>query len=206
MSGKGRFSSRDSGDVIRLVAGNPLAWIFLADEDGPFATAAPVRPVVEDNVLSGLVGHVPRQTRIARSFDGGCRGLFLILGPHGYISPAWMSDRTQAPTWNYSSVQLVADSKLVDEPKFLDQHLRELTGALERGRDNAWNVDEMGSRLEQLSARIVAFEATIASMDDRFKLGQDENEQTLGEILQALELEGSGHLAALMREFNDGRC
>lgn len=200
-----RFAARNGGDTVRLVERNPLAWIFLTDEDGPFATAVPIRPSLEDDDLRTLIGHVPRRTRIARAFEDGPRALILILGPHGYVSPSWMSDRTQAPTWNFASAQFVADIELVDDENYLEGHLRDLTGALESDRDGAWQVDEMGQRYEKLAARIVAFEARIVSRDARFKLGQDESDRTFREILDALESQGDAALAELMREFNDER-
>jgi transcriptional regulator len=202
---KGRFGSHGHDGVVRLVTENPLAWIFVQDGDGPFATAAPIRPVAADGLLNSLIGHVPRGRRIAKCLEQKTRGLILVLGPHGYISPSWMSDRTQAPTWNFTSVQFVAELRLVDDSLFLESHLRDLTGALERGRTRAWNVDEMGARLEKLAARIVAFEATIIGRDDRFKLGQNEDDRTYAEIIRALEDEGKRDLLAWMRAFNSRR-
>lgn len=205
MPSQGRFAPRSRKDVSHLVERNPLAWIFVTDEDGSFATAVPVRPSLEDEDLRKLIGHVPRQTRIARAFGAGARALILVLGPHGYISPSWMSDRTQAPTWNFAQAQFVADIELIDDEAFLEWHLRDLTGALESGREAGWRVEEMGQRYEKLAARIVAFEARILSSDSRFKLGQDESDRIFGEILDALESQGDAALAALMREFNDQR-
>jgi predicted FMN-binding regulatory protein PaiB len=199
-----RFEPR-SGDVATLVAENPLAWIFLRDADGPFATAAPVRPVVADGRLTKLVGHVPRHARIAARLESPCEALFLILGPHGYVSPSWLSDRTQAPTWNFTSAQFIAEARLCDDPAFLDAHLRDLTATLEQGRDRAWHVDEMGARLHKLAAHIVAFEALILSENCRFKLGQDENDRTYQEIVRGLGEEGDSHLLDWMRMYNPSR-
>lgn len=205
MPGQRRFAARACTDILHLVERNPLAWIFVTDDHGPYATAVPIRPSLEDDGLRKLIGHVPRQTRIARAFEAGVRALVLILGPHGYVSPSWMSDRTQAPTWNFAQAQFVAEVELVDDETYLAWHLRDLTRALEGGREGAWRVEEMGHRYEKLAARIVAFEARILSSDARFKLGQDESGRTFGEIVDALESQGDAVLAALMREFNDER-
>lgn len=205
MAGGGRFAARSGKDVVRLVEENPLGWIVMKDADGPFATAAPVRPSRENDELSALIGHVPRRTRIARCMAGESGALILVLGPHGYISPSWMSDRTQAPTWNFTSAQFVTEVRLVDDAVFLERHLRDLTVALERGRPQAWRLEDMGGRYESLAARVVAFEARIVAGDARFKLGQDENDGTLEEIIQALGTRGETALASLMRDFNSGR-
>lgn len=201
-----RFAPRSDGDVLELVDRNPLVWIFLQDDDGPFVTAVPARPGIVDGRLEKLVGHVPRGWRIAKCLESAREALILVLGPHAYISTSWMSNRTQAPTWNFASAQFVTQAELIDEPSFLEAHLRDLTASMERGRDQAWHIDEMGSRMQTLAARIVAFEARIVSIESRFKLGQDENDATFGEIVQVLERSaGTAGLLQWMRAFNPGR-
>lgn len=202
---KNRFEPRSEDDIVALVDENALAWIFLRDEQGPFATAAPVRPGIVDGRLRKLVGHVPRGWRVARCLETTREALILVAGPHGYISPSWMSDRTQAPTWNFTSAQFLTEAGLVDDPAFLDAHLRDLTAATERGRDRSWHVDEMGERMRKLAARIVAFEARIIKTESRFKLGQDENDQTFDEITDALGRAGSADLLRWMHAFNSER-
>lgn len=200
-----RYKARSNDDVIALAEENPLAWIFVQDAVGPFATAAPVRPSVTEGQLTKLVGHVPRGGRMARCLASGREALLLILGPHGYISPSWMSDRTQAPTWNFTSAQFIAEIALVDDPGFLENHLRDLTASLERHRDRAWHIDEMGDRLRELAARIVAFEARIISAEERFKLGQDETDQTYREVIRALGQDADPRLMDWMQKYNPSR-
>ncbi|HWM28236.1 MAG TPA: FMN-binding negative transcriptional regulator [Woeseiaceae bacterium] len=200
-----QFRPRSSEDVARLVDENPLAWIFLQDPEGPFATAAPVRPGGTEGQLTKLIGHVPRSGRMAACLKSPCEALLLFLGPHGYISPSWMSDRTQAPTWNFTSAQFVAEIELVDDPAFLERHLRDLTSAMERARARAWHIDEMGDRMQKLAARIIAFEARIICTQARFKLGQDESDQTYPEIVSGLELDSHSRLLQWMHRFNPDR-
>lgn len=200
-----RFDARKPDDVISLVDENPLVWIFLEDEDGPFVTAAPVRPVVADSQLHAVIGHVPRASRIAGALKNPRDALILVLGPHGYVSPSWMSDRTQAPTWNFASAQLVVTLRIVDDPAMLHEHLRDLTAAMERHESNSWRVEEMGPRLHRLASRIVPFEAKIVDCDSRFKLGQDENDRTFAEIMQGLARAGNDRLLVWMRAFNSSR-
>ena len=201
-----RYAVRDPGDLIRLVDENPLVWIFLEDDSGPFATGAPVRPVAVDGRMCQLIGHVPRGSRIHRALKAPCRGLILVLGPHGYVSPSWMSDRTQAPTWNFTSARLVAMMQAVEDTAMLEDHLRELVAAMERNRANAWRIEEMGPRMQRLTAGIVAFEANITDREYRFKLGQNEDNEAFAEIMQGLEREGNEGLMRWMREFNPSRA
>ena len=187
------------------MAHNPLAWIVVEDEVGPFATAVPVRPIEADGSLSSLVGHIPRSSRMANCLTEPCHALIITLGPQGYISPSWMSDRSQAPTWNYTCAQFTVELRLRDEPVLLDDHLRDLSRAMEQGRENAWSVDEMGERLAQLSSRIVAIEATVIRAHSRFKLGQDESDVTYSEVVENLAIDGNSELVTWMRRYNKNR-
>lgn len=201
----GRFEPRSDDDLLALVDQNPLAWIFAQDDHGPFVTAAPVRPVVAQGCMRKLVGHVPRGRRITACLESRCRALILILGPHGYVSPSWMRDREWAPTWNFTSVQFATEMDLVDEPAFLEEHLCELTTAMERGRERAWQLEELGARMQRLAKRIVAFEARILGTQSRFKLGQDESDETFRDIVEALEHTGNAGLLEWMQGFNPDR-
>ena len=201
----GRYAARNADDLVKLIDEHPLVWIFLEDAEGPFATAAPIRPVVVDGQLNRIIGHVPRGSRIHRALKAPREGLILVLGPHGYVSPSWMSDRTQAPTWNFTSARLLARMQTVEDPELLENHLRELSAAMERNRANAWRVEEMGPRMQRLAAGVVAFEATISDRDCRFKLGQNENDRTFAEIMKGLKQEGNEGLMRWMREFNPSR-
>ena len=203
--GSRRYSARDGDDLVRLVDENPLVWIFLDDETGPFATGAPVRPIVADGQLQQLIGHVPRGSRIHRALGSPCKGLILVLGPHGYVSPSWLSDRTQAPTWNFTSARLVATLEAIEDHALLEDHLRDLVKAMERSREDAWRVEEMGPRMQRLAAGVVAFGAKITDRECRFKLGQNEDDQTFAEIMRGLEREGNKGLRRWMREFNPSR-
>lgn len=200
-----RFKPRSDDDIVTLLDENALTWIFFSDEIGPFATAAPVRPVVVGGRLQRLVGHVPRGCRVAKCLESPQEALILALGPHSYISPSWMSDRAQAPTWNFASAQLLADVELVDDPAFLKAHLCDLVAATERNRRQAWHIDELGARMQKLASRIIAFEGRILSMNGRFKLGQDENDETYREIVRELDQTGLQQLTRWMRRFDGGR-
>ena len=201
----GRYAERNADDLVKLVDENPLVWIFLEDTEGPFATGAPIRPVVVDGHLNRIIGHVPRGSRIHRALKAPREGLILVLGPHGYVSPSWMSDRTQAPTWNFTSARLLARMQTVEDSELLEDHLRELSVAMERNRASAWQVEEMGPRMHRLAAGVVAFKATITDRDCRFKLGQNENDRNFSEIMKGLKQEGNEGLMRWMRDFNPSR-
>lgn len=182
-----------------------MAWIWVRDTEGMFATAAPVCLQTANGEITSLVGHAPRAGRFGHALAETSEAHMVVVGPNSYVSPSWFSNRTQAPTWNYASAQFSVQVKLVDEAAFLNDHLEELVSIVERNHERPWSVDEMGERYQQLSKRIVAFDAKVVSWDARFKLGQDEPGETYSEILTALQSAGDDPLLSWMQEFNRER-
>lgn len=205
MTGSAKFAPRSADDVVRLIEEHALAWVLASDENGLFSAAAPFCLQAEKAEFHALVGHVPRSSRLAKVLRKPAKVLLLFSGPNTYVSPSWFSNRTQAPTWNFASAQFEVEAQLIDDPGFLQQHLVELVNTLERRRSNAWRVDEMGDRYDKLAERIVAVQANILTWESRFKLGQDEPDETFAEIMTALEAEGSDDVLHWMRAFNDSR-
>jgi transcriptional regulator len=146
-----------------------------------------------------------RSNPLFAALQRDARALLLFSGPHGYISPSWVSNRTWAPTWNYAVVQFVVTVAFDEAPARLDAHLADLARAMEQGRPNAWQPSEMGARYEKIKRMIVPFEATVVEQRARFKLGQDERDSLFAEITEALGRSDSDALLTWMRELNPGR-
>ncbi len=199
------FAPKSDEQVLRLVLEHPLAWL-VSDAGGEFrATPLPLRPRVGGGRIEALEGHMARSNPLHAALERDARALILFSGPHGYISPSWLSNRTWAPTWNYAVVQFLVTIDFDKTPARLDAHLHDLAGAMESGRPLAWHPSEMGERYETLKRMIVPFEAKVVEQRARFKLGQDERDSEFGEITKAVGAAGSAELLAWMRELNPGR-
>src|SRR3989454_12436337 len=92
----------------------------------PRATLLPMLPVEVDGRLERLMGHFARSNPQVQLLQAQPRALILFLGVHGYISPSWTADRTQAPTWNYASAQFDTDIEFFEDPAAIEAHLRDL--------------------------------------------------------------------------------
>ncbi len=201
-----RFAARGVQDLADLAREHPLAWVCSAGPDGPLATPLPLVPrFAPTGRLEAVEGHFARsnpQVEALRA-DGDARVLW--MGVQGYVSPSWMADRTQAPTWNYATAQLHVAVRLVDDPEAIVAHLRELTDRQEAGRPHAWSIDEMGARLALLAQRVIAFRAEVVDCRERYKFGQDERDDVYADILAGLDARPDAALPAWMRRFNPGR-
>ena len=200
------FAPKSDEQVLRLVLGNPLAWVVALDGGGFRATPLPLRPRVGgDGRIEALEGHMGRSNPLCAALQHDARALILFSGPQGYISPSWVGNRTWAPTWNYTVVQFLTTVAFIEAPERLDAHLHDLAEVMERGRPNAWHPSEMGARYETLRRLIVPFEAKVVEQRARFKLGQDERDSIYADITAGLERTGADELLAWMRELNPGR-
>jgi transcriptional regulator len=193
-----RFKQWTDKDIVDLIEAYPLALVVTAT-DGQFRmTPLPMLADTDaDGRLVRLVGHMAlsnEHTAVLRSLP---RAQFLFLGPHGYVSPRLLDDRSWGPTWNYAVVRVEADVEF--RPDQLDEALQRLVRRLETGHSDAWSVDELGDRYEPMSRRIVAFDAEVRAVDATFKLGQDEQPDVFRQIVAGLE---SPDLRAWMQRFS----
>ena len=206
-----KYAARDEHqNLVDLVAGHPLAWLCSLGPAGLQATPLPLLlKHDEQGQLTAIEGHFARANPQVEALRRNPQALVLWMGVQGYVSPSWMADRTQAPSWNYASAQCQVTVKFMDDEAGLLRHLRELASAHEAGRPKAWSLDEMGQRLQLLAQRVIGFRAEVSALQQRYKLGQDERDDVLADILGGLGgLSADPQAAPLadwMRRFNPSR-
>jgi transcriptional regulator len=196
------FDRVTAADIADLIAAYPLAWVVSqAGEGSPAATPLPLLAVAgDDGRIVKLIGHFARRNPQVALLEREPRALLLFEGPHGYVSPSWISDRTWAPTWNYAVIRIEADIRF--DPELTDRALEDLVRRMEAGRPHAWSIADMGARYARLRSGIVAFEAHVRRLDHEFKLGQDERPEVYAEILAQV---GDPELVGWMQRMNPER-
>lgn len=201
------FKAITDTDVADLVTKHPLALLASPGDAGLRVTPLPMRieRTIGPDILS-MTGHMGRSNPQVAALRANPNASLLFLGPHGYVSPSWLTDRTQAPTWNYAYANFSVQIEFLDDATNLERIVRDLVDAMEVGRDRAWSVDDMQARYALLATRIIAFRATVTAVESKFKLGQDEREDVYPEIIAGLDNEGGhGELIAMMQLFNAHR-
>ena len=201
-----RYPPATASAVADLVRGQPMAWIVCQGVDGTAATPLPLRAETgADGRVTTLIGHFARRNPQVEALRDNPRAQVLFMGSHAYISPSWLADRTQAPSWNYASAAFDVEIEFDEDPVFTRHVLDDLIGAMEEGRAHAWSTVEMGERYERISRGIIAFRARVLREQAAFKLGQDERDDVFADILAGLDKDGETEVAALMRAHNPGR-
>jgi len=188
------FAEVAPAEIGALIATHPLAWIVAR---GDLTATAPM-PLLAETDAQGtpvaLIGHLPKRHPLVAALGADPHALFLLQGPHGYISPEWLTNKDWAPTWNFAVAMIEAEVAFDDA--LTERALVDLVAHMERDRAVPWDVSAMGARFDRLREQVIGFRATITNLRARFKLGQDENDTAFGEILTGL---GDGELANWMR-------
>lgn len=197
-----RYAPRSSADIRRLLAAQPLAWLVSAGAADAAFTPLPLRAECDaaGNIVA-LRGHLARRNpHVARLRRDG-RAQALILGPQAYVSPSWLADRTQAPSWNYAAAVFELDVEVSEREDDIRSELDALVTQMEAGRERAWSVAEMGERYARLAAGVSALRAVVREVRATFKLGQDEVRHDFAQLLAGLGAGGEHRLVQWMQDF-----
>lgn len=197
-----RYAARTQEDVLRLLATQPLAWLVSSGGEDAAFTPLPLRAECDANgTLVALRGHLAkRNPHVARLQRDG-RAQALVMGPQAYVSPSWLDDRTQAPSWNYAAAVFDLEVSVSSEEADIRTELEALTAQMESGRPHAWSLDEMGERYARLAAGVVSLRGAVLEVRATFKLGQDEARHDFAQLLIGLEAGGEHALVGWMRDF-----
>lgn len=197
-----RYTPRSHDDVVRLLATQPFGWLVSAGGDDAAFTPLPLRAERDaEGKVVALLGHMARRNPHVARLRRDARAQALIIGPHAYVSPSWLDDRTQAPSWNYAAVVFDLEVALDEQEPAIRQELDALVTQMEAGRAKAWALDEMGERFARLATGVTAFRARVLETRATFKLGQDEARHDFAQLLQGLDAGGEQTVADWMREF-----
>ena len=197
------YAARSQDDLIALLAAQPLAWLVSAGGDDAASTPLPLRAGFDaTGRLVALLGHAARRNPHVARLQRDPEAQVLVMGPHAYVSPSWLDDRTQAPTWNYACATFQVRVSLLTDAHDIDAELDALVTQMEAGRDKAWRMSEMGERQARLAQGVIALQADIVSVQATFKLGQDERRHDFDQIVQGLQRDGEGRVADWMRAFD----
>jgi transcriptional regulator len=184
--------------IHRLVAEHPFAQLVSVDGERPVCTPLPL--VLERRGDEAwLIGHFARANPHVELLRRQPHALAIFMGAQGYVSPSWMRDRTQAPTWNYETAHFGIEVAFDEDASAPHAALERLVAHMERGRPHAWSSRDMGPRYAQLAAAVIAFRARITSTQAKFKLGQNERADVFADILDGLESTGQFALSAAMK-------
>ena len=199
----GHFRVEDAATLERFVAENGFATLVSTGPEGLWTSHVPLLVGRGSDGRLRLEGHMARANAHWESLESAAEVLAILGGPHAYVSPSRYAHPPSVPTWNYAVVHARGKARIV-EPESLPALLGRLTRKYEEGRPAPWRMEDLPADFTpKLLAAIVGFEIAVERLEGKFKLSQNRRPADLEGVIAALEGEGQGALAALMREHAD---
>lgn len=171
-------------NIDLFVAENPLAWIVPTGDPSSAILMPLLLELAADGSAASFLGHLPRSAAATYRLREDPRAVVLFLGPNAYIQPSWISKPNWAPTWNFVSLKVTGDILL--DGSMSTEAVTRLVEHMENRTTSGWTVDQIGPRFDGLLRGIIGFRMAIDQLVPRFKVGQDESEESRREIRSAL--------------------
>ncbi|MBO1268624.1 FMN-binding negative transcriptional regulator [Arthrobacter cavernae] len=136
--------------------------------------------------------------------------LVIIQGADAYVSPSWYASKAEhgrvVPTWNYSTAHVYGTLVIHDDPVWLGNHVRRLSGLHEAGFEKPWSVDDAPERYiaGQLRAT-VGIELLITRIEAKTKLSQNRSGADVDGVVAGLRARGQAECAADVERANPNR-
>lgn len=159
-------------------------------------------PLIFDKDLKTLSGHIAIANSMWKGLDKE-HVIVVFMGPNHYISPLWYEEEYAVPTWNYLSVLIKGQVRILisdeDKIRILDQ----LSDFQENKFNQGWKADWNDKHyMAQLKA-IVAFEITIEEAELKKKLSQNhprDNTRKVSQKLKEVGNKNADEIASLMEK------
>lgn len=192
------FAWTDRAAMRAVIEEIGLGAIFATTVDGPRVVHAPALFLSD----SEMGFHLSRRSPLAAHLMNG-EALFVVQGPHAYISPDWYGIDDQVPTWNYVSVELEGHARAMDSDGLVAmidaisaRHEAQLAPKPE------WTRKKMRDGLfERMLGGIVGYTFDIHAWRGTMKIGQNKPAHVRQAAASALAGEGQRDMATLMQNF-----
>jgi len=184
----------DPSTVVRLLRAARVGHLITHDT-GTGGFDATVLPFLVDDELSLLRAHLARANPHWRHLHGR-QALFVVPVTNAYVSPTWypakQDDGRVVPTWNYEVVHLHGTVVVHDDPRVVENIVRELTERHEGERsvddgEPAWSVDDAPREfIERQLRAIVGIEMAVERVEAKRKLSQNRSTDDQAGVIAGL--------------------
>lgn len=191
------FRLEDREEMLRLMRENAFAALVCSGDQGLHASHIPLVVESEGGEVR-LLGHLARANEQWRALEGAKEVVAIFQGPHAYVSAGWYEQQPSVPTWNYAVVHAHGTVETMGEAELHELLLR-LSAEYESGRPRPWRMSELPpAYVAGMLQQIVGFTLRVERLEAKFKLSQNRPAE-IPRVIAALEAEGEGATAALMR-------
>lgn len=184
------FKADDLCELDRLAGYNAFGTLVSQIGGAPFVSHLPVLYRRAGDRVS-LTGHWARANPQWREIEGQ-RVLFILHGPHAYISPRWyLEPEKNVPTWNYAVAHVYGQVRVIHDVAELERIVTGLAGQYEAGAEKPWRFEDTGEAGRARLKAIVGFELSADGIQVKMKLNQNHLSGNVRGAIAGLREEGS---------------
>jgi transcriptional regulator len=170
--------------ILEFLRQNEFATVVAFDGEKPVAGHL-LMEIVEDGESLFVNGHMSKANSLWKIFEKNSEVLVIFQGPHTYISPTWYN-HVNVPTWNYQSVHVYGEPRLITEHHEAYGLLKRLIDRHEV--DSHYRLETLPQDfVEKEMKGIVAFQIEVTRMEANYKLSQNRDEENYRSIVSHLE-------------------
>jgi transcriptional regulator len=186
-----------------LIRHYPLATLVTAGPQGLAANPIPFF-LAEAGDKGTLRAHLAKGNPQVADLRAGCDALVIFSGPQAYVTPSWYPSKAEhgkvAPTWNYATVQVRGQPRIIDDSQWLLALLGDFTDSQEQAKPHPWRVaDAPEDYLAAALRGLVGLEIPIESIVGKWKVSQNRSENDRRGVARGLaEDDRDAAMAALV--------
>lgn len=192
------FSEENQDLVFDFMQKNSFVNVVGFDGQYPVATHVPVSITREGDHFV-LTGHMMKQTSHHKAMVHNENVLVIFNGPHCYVSASWYVRKDVASTWNYIDVQARGKIKFYDT-EATKKIIENLTGQYEAPDSEAAFGRLPPEYVDRLVKAIIGFTITVTAIENVFKLSQNRDKTSRGNIISRLSLQQDANAQAIAAE------
>ena len=134
-----------------------------------------------------------------------------MRGPgDAYITPGFYASKLEhgrvVPTWNYVTAHVYGELVVHDDPVWVEDLVRRLTGKHEAYREHPWSVDDAPRAFIEGQLRaIVGVELVVSRIEAKAKLSQNRSAEDVEGVIAGLRERGDKEAADAVERANSER-
>ena len=181
------FEQTNFTEIVAFLKANAFA-LLVTSEGGLCGSHVPFLIEERDDGLV-LRGHLARANGQGGALTMG-EVMVVFQGPHGYISPGWVSDDKAVPTWNYQAVHVYGQPVLLKGEETQRALLNDLSAIYEADRAQPWTSAQLAPGfMEPLMRATVMFEIPVDRLEAKWKLSQNRSVDAQKAFVEGLKAE-----------------
>jgi transcriptional regulator len=190
------FNIADTSELVALMRARPFATLISAGPAGLDATHLPTVLKMDGERPVSIECHVARANPHWKEFSSSSDALMIFGGAQGYIRPSWYPSKSidgkAVPTWNYTVVHAHGRVTAIQDPVWLERHVRELTAQQEHDQPAPWSPDDAPrSYIEAMLRGIVGLSFEIARLEGKCKMNQNRTAIDRAGVISGLRARGA---------------